>query len=59
MMKTWNMRDQTDKALEDLRQGTVAKSLQVGIRIEGINMDIRLAGFQLEVIPENRKTIVR
>ena len=43
----------------NLRQGTVAKSLQVGIRIEGINMDIRLAGFQLEVIPENRKTIVR
>lgn len=43
----------------NLRQGTVAKSIQVGFKIEGINMDIRLAGFQLEAIPENRKTIVR
>lgn len=42
-----------------LKQGTVAKSMQVGFTIEGINMDIRLAGFQLEVIPENRKTVVR
>lgn len=43
----------------NLKQGTVAKSIQVGFKLEGINMDIRLAGFQLEAIPENRKTIVR
>jgi len=43
----------------NLKQGTVAKSIQVGFEIQGINMDIRLAGFQLETIPENRKTIVR
>jgi hypothetical protein len=43
----------------NLKQGTVAKSIQVGFKIEGINMDIRLAGFQLEAIPENRKTIAR
>jgi Ubiquitin-activating enzyme E1 FCCH domain len=43
----------------NLKQGTVAKSIQVGFTIQGINMDIRLAGFQLEIIPENRKTVVR
>jgi hypothetical protein len=43
----------------NLRQGTVAKALQVGFTIEGINMDMRLAGFQLEIIPENRKTAVK
>jgi hypothetical protein len=43
----------------NLKQGTVAKSIQVGFYIQGINMDIRLAGFQLEAIPENRKTVVR
>lgn len=43
----------------NLKQGTVAKSIQVGFKIQGINMDIRLAGFQLEIIPENRKTAVR
>ena len=43
----------------NLKQGTVAKSIQVGFTIKGINMDIRLAGFQLEAIPENRKTVVR
>lgn len=43
----------------NLRQGTVAKSIQVGFKIEGINMDIRFAGFQLEAIPENRKSVVR
>lgn len=42
-----------------LKQGTTAKSMQVGFTIQGINMDMRLAGFQLEVIPENRKTVVR
>ena len=43
----------------NLKQGTVAKSIQVGFTIQGINMDIKLAGFQLEAIPENRKTVVR
>jgi hypothetical protein len=43
----------------NLRAGTVAKSMQVGFTISGINMDIRLAGFQLEAIPENRITVVR
>lgn len=43
----------------NLKQGTVAKSIQVGFTMQGINMDIRLAGFQLEIIPENRKTVVR
>lgn len=43
----------------NLKQGTVAKSMQVGLQIRGINMDIRLAGVQLEIIPENRKTVVR
>ena len=43
----------------NLKQGTVGKSLQIGIAIQGINMDMRLAGFQLEIIPENRKTVVR
>lgn len=43
----------------NLKQGTVAKSMQVGFTVKGINMDMRLAGFQLEAIPENRKTVVR
>lgn len=43
----------------NLRGGTVCKSIQVGFAITGINMDIRLSGFQLEAIPENRRTIVR
>ncbi len=43
----------------NLKGGTVAKSIQIGFAIQGINMDIRLAGFQLEAIPENRNTVVR
>ena len=43
----------------NLKGGTVAKSMQVGFTIAGINMDIRLSGFQLEAIPENRRTVVR
>lgn len=43
----------------NLKQGTVAKSMQVGFTIVGIDMDIRLAGYQLEAIPENRMTVVR
>jgi len=43
----------------NLKGGTVAKSIQVGFTMKGINMDIRFAGFQLEAIPENRYTVVR
>lgn len=43
----------------NLKQGTVAKSMQVGFKMRGINMDILLSGFQLEAIPENRKTANR
>lgn len=43
----------------NLKQGTVAKSIAVGFKIQGINMDIKLSGFQLEAIPENRMTVVR
>jgi hypothetical protein len=43
----------------NLRQGTVAKSMQVGFKISGINYDIRFAGYQIEVIPENRMTVAR
>lgn len=43
----------------NLKQGTVSKSIQIGLRIRGINMDIRLAGFQIEAIPENRKSVLR
>lgn len=43
----------------NLKGGTVAKSIQVGFTLQGINMDIKLAGFQLEAIPENRNTVVR
>lgn len=43
----------------NLKGGTVAKSIQVGFTLQGINMDIRFAGFQLEAIPENRNTVVR
>jgi hypothetical protein len=43
----------------NLRGGTVAKSLQVGFNVTGVNIDIALAGFQLEIIPENRTTVIR
>jgi hypothetical protein len=43
----------------NLKSGTVTKAIQVGFTVKGINMDIRLAGFQLEAIPENRLTVVR
>ena len=43
----------------NLKGGTVAKSMQVGFTMKGINMDMRLAGFQLEAIPENRKSVLR
>lgn len=43
----------------NLKRGTVAKSIQVGFKIQGIDMDMRFAGFQLEAIPENRKSVLR
>lgn len=43
----------------NLRQGTVAKSIEVGFKLVGINMSFRLAGFQLEAVPEFRRTFVR
>ena len=43
----------------NLKQGTVAKSMQVGFTMQGINMDMRFAGYQLEIIPENRNTVLR
>ncbi len=43
----------------NLKSGTVAKSIQIGFSMVGINMDIRFAGFQLEAVPENRRTIAR
>ena len=43
----------------NLKRGTVAKSIQVGFTTVGINMGYKLAGFQLEAIPEFRKTVTR
>lgn len=43
----------------NLKGGTVAKSIQVGFTIQGINMNIKLAGYQLEAIPENRNSVLR
>lgn len=43
----------------NLKGGTVSKSIQIGFTMEGINMDMRLAGFQLETIPENRRSVLR
>lgn len=43
----------------NLRQGTVAKAIQIGFTFDGIDTAFKLAGFQLEAVPEFRKTIVR
>lgn len=43
----------------NLKQGTVAKSMAVGFKMVGINMSFKLAGYQLEAVPEFRKTFVR
>ena len=43
----------------NLKQGTVAKSIQVGFSMFKLNASFRLAGFQLEAVPEFRKTFVR
>jgi hypothetical protein len=43
----------------NLKSGTVAKSMQIGFELVGINSDFRFAGFQLEAVPENRTSFVR
>lgn len=43
----------------NLKGGTVAKSIQIGFTITGINMDMKFSGYQLEAIPENRRTFAR
>ncbi len=42
-----------------LKGGTVAKSMQLQIQINQLNASFSLQGFQLEVAPDFRKTIVR
>lgn len=54
----WSGYEDTFVAI-NLKRGTVCKSMQVGFTIAGIDMDIKLSGYQLEAIPENRKTVVR
>mgnify|MGYP003508624855 FL=1 len=41
------------------RMGTVAKSIQIGFTTNAINMGYKLAGFQLEAVPEFRRTVTR
>lgn len=43
----------------NLKGGTVCKSIQIGLYMNKLNSSFRLAGFQLEAIPENRKGFVR
>ena len=43
----------------NLKAGTVSKSIQVGFSMKALNTSFRLAGFQLEAVPEFRKTFVR
>ena len=43
----------------NLKGGTVAKSIQVGFSMKELNASFNLSGFQLEAIPEFRKTFVR
>lgn len=43
----------------NLKGGTVSKSIQMGIKLQGINFDMKFAGYQFEAIPENRKTMIR
>ena len=42
-----------------LKNGTVAKSLQVGLQLNQLNTSFNLQGFQLEIAPDFRRTIVR
>lgn len=43
----------------NLKGGTVAKSIQIGFSLSAINTSYKLAGFQMDAIPEFRKAIVR
>jgi hypothetical protein len=43
----------------NLKRGTVAKSMQVGFTMTALNTSWSLTGFQLEAVPEFRKTFVR
>ena len=43
----------------NLKRGTVAKSIQVGFSMYALNTSFRFAGFQLEAIPEFRRTWMR
>lgn len=42
-----------------LRGGTVAKSMKIGLQLNTINTSFKLQGFQLEISPDFRRTIVR
>lgn len=42
-----------------LRGGTVAKSLKISLQLNTINSTFRLQGFQQEISPDFRKTVVR
>jgi hypothetical protein len=42
-----------------LRQGTVAKALQIGLQMKKINSSFKLQGFQIEIAPDFRNTAVR
>lgn len=42
-----------------MRGGTVAKSMKIGLQLNTINTTFKLQGFQLEISPDFRKTIVR
>lgn len=42
-----------------LRNGTVAKSMQIQLQLNQLNTSFSLQGFQLEIAPDFRKTIVR
>lgn len=42
-----------------LKGGTVAKSLKISLQLNTINSSFRLQGFQQEIVPDFRRTIVR
>lgn len=43
----------------DLRQGTQAKSMQIGFTMAMLNTSFRFQGFQMEIAPDFRKTVVK
>ena len=42
-----------------LRAGSVSKSIQIGLQLNQLNTSFNLQGFQLEIAPDFRSTIVR